>query len=210
MIESGIFPEGAIQLICGSAGDLLDHLDLPGRRRVHRLGGDGHEAQESPERSSSDTCASTWKRTRSTTRCSAPTPRRAREEFDLFVKEVATRDDGEGGAEVHRDPAHASCLSDDRRRHPGAHEATRRCKVGDPAVEGVRMGPLAGRAQVGEVGRASTLIARVARAGVRRSDDFDVVGADAAKGAFFPSLLFYCDGAVRDDASRTTSRRSVR
>ncbi len=27
MIESGIFPEGAIQLLCGSAGDLLDHLD---------------------------------------------------------------------------------------------------------------------------------------------------------------------------------------
>src|SRR6202162_442677 len=27
MIASGIFPEGAIQLLCGSAGDLLDHLD---------------------------------------------------------------------------------------------------------------------------------------------------------------------------------------
>src|SRR5690242_12788399 len=27
MIESRLFPEGSIQLICGSAGDLLDHLD---------------------------------------------------------------------------------------------------------------------------------------------------------------------------------------
>src|SRR3954470_11202438 len=27
MIESGLFPAGAIQLVCGSAGDLLDHLD---------------------------------------------------------------------------------------------------------------------------------------------------------------------------------------
>src|SRR5262245_19193500 len=27
MIDAGIFPEGAVQLICGSAGDLLDHLD---------------------------------------------------------------------------------------------------------------------------------------------------------------------------------------
>jgi len=27
MIDSRIFPEGAIQLLCGSAGDLLDHLD---------------------------------------------------------------------------------------------------------------------------------------------------------------------------------------
>ena len=28
MIESGIFPPGAVQLLCGSAGDLLDHLDM--------------------------------------------------------------------------------------------------------------------------------------------------------------------------------------
>src|SRR6266568_7203525 len=27
MIESRIFPDGAIQLVCGSAGDLIDHLD---------------------------------------------------------------------------------------------------------------------------------------------------------------------------------------
>src|SRR5690242_3594150 len=27
MIEAGLFPKGAIQLLCGSAGDLLDHLD---------------------------------------------------------------------------------------------------------------------------------------------------------------------------------------
>ena len=26
MIESGIFPEGSLQLICGGAGDLFDHL----------------------------------------------------------------------------------------------------------------------------------------------------------------------------------------
>ena len=27
MIEAGLFPPGAVQLLCGSAGDLLDHLD---------------------------------------------------------------------------------------------------------------------------------------------------------------------------------------
>ena len=27
MIASGLFPEGSVQLLCGSAGDLLDHLD---------------------------------------------------------------------------------------------------------------------------------------------------------------------------------------
>ena len=27
MVDSGLLPEGSLQLICGSAGDLLDHLD---------------------------------------------------------------------------------------------------------------------------------------------------------------------------------------
>lgn len=27
IVDSGLVPEGAISLICGSAGDLLDHLD---------------------------------------------------------------------------------------------------------------------------------------------------------------------------------------
>ena len=27
IIESGILPEGALQLICGSAGDILDHVN---------------------------------------------------------------------------------------------------------------------------------------------------------------------------------------
>ena len=54
MIESEILPEGALQLICGSAGDLLDHLDLPGRRRVHRLGGDRAASSRAPARSSSE------------------------------------------------------------------------------------------------------------------------------------------------------------
>ena len=64
-------------------------------------------------------------------------------------------------------------------------------KVGDPAVEGVRMGPLAGAAQVGEVQKSVDRIARVAERVFGRPDDYEVIGADRHKGAFFPTLLFY-------------------
>ncbi len=42
IVDSGLVPEGAISLICGSAGDLLDHLDsqdvvaFTGQRRPDR------------------------------------------------------------------------------------------------------------------------------------------------------------------------------
>ena len=73
MIESKIFPEGAIQLICGSAGDLLDHLDCAGLRGVHGIGLHRADAQENQEHRRTMRCASTWKPTRSTAPSWAPT-----------------------------------------------------------------------------------------------------------------------------------------
>jgi oxepin-CoA hydrolase/3-oxo-5,6-dehydrosuberyl-CoA semialdehyde dehydrogenase len=63
--------------------------------------------------------------------------------------------------------------------------------IGDPAVDGVRMGPLAGRGQVGEVQASVDAIARVTELVYGNKNEFDVVGADRLRGAFFPALLFY-------------------
>jgi oxepin-CoA hydrolase/3-oxo-5,6-dehydrosuberyl-CoA semialdehyde dehydrogenase len=53
------------------------------------------------------------------------------------------------------------------------------------------MGPLAGRGQVGEVRKSVDAIAKSAELAYGNLDDFNVVGADRMKGAFFPTLLFY-------------------
>jgi oxepin-CoA hydrolase/3-oxo-5,6-dehydrosuberyl-CoA semialdehyde dehydrogenase len=66
-------------------------------------------------------------------------------------------------------------------------------KIGDPSVDGVRMGPLAGRDQVKDVRKHAESIAHVTERVYGSFDDFDVVGADKKKGAFFPTLLFYSD-----------------
>jgi oxepin-CoA hydrolase / 3-oxo-5,6-dehydrosuberyl-CoA semialdehyde dehydrogenase len=63
--------------------------------------------------------------------------------------------------------------------------------IGDPAVDGVRMGPLAGRGQVGEVRKSVDAIARATELVYGNVDDYAVVGADRQRGAFFPPLLFY-------------------
>ena len=64
--------------------------------------------------------------------------------------------------------------------------------IGDPAVEGVRMGPLASRAQVHDVGAAAERI-RAAGELVFGGGDFAVVGADRERGAFFGPMLVLCD-----------------
>ena len=134
------------------------------------------------------------------------------EEFDLFIKEVVARDDDEGGAEVHRHPAHprararwsSDVIQALSKRLDGA-------TLGDPAVDGVRMGPLAEPRPGGRGAARASTRSRASRELVYGDlDDFEVVGADAAKGAFFPALLLYCDRSVRRGASRTTSRRSAR
>jgi oxepin-CoA hydrolase/3-oxo-5,6-dehydrosuberyl-CoA semialdehyde dehydrogenase len=53
------------------------------------------------------------------------------------------------------------------------------------------MGPLAGRSQVNEVRKSVDAIARSAELVFGNVDDFNVVGADRTRGAFFPALLFY-------------------
>jgi oxepin-CoA hydrolase/3-oxo-5,6-dehydrosuberyl-CoA semialdehyde dehydrogenase len=69
--------------------------------------------------------------------------------------------------------------------------------LGNPAVDGVRMGPLASRAQVGEVRGSAERIGATCERVYGDADRFDVVGADPAAGAFFPALLYYCEAPFR-------------
>ena len=43
----GLLPEGSLQLLCGSAGGLLDHLGAPGLGGLHRLGRTGGDPARS-------------------------------------------------------------------------------------------------------------------------------------------------------------------
>ncbi len=113
------------------------------------------------------------------------------EEFDLFIKEVAnemTTKAGQKCTAIRRTFVPENMLGD------VMAALTKRLdtiKLGDPAVDGVRMGPLAGRAQVSAVRESVERIAKVTEHVYGRYEDFDVVGADRMKGAFSPALLFY-------------------
>jgi oxepin-CoA hydrolase/3-oxo-5,6-dehydrosuberyl-CoA semialdehyde dehydrogenase len=190
MIESGIFPEGAVQLLCGSTGDLLDHLDcqsavaFTGSATTGKMLKSSKSVLDNNVRFNMEADSLNYSML-------GPDAAPGTAEFDLFIKEVVremTTKAGQKCTAIRRtlvpDSMLEAVMGALKKRLEGV-------TVGDPSVEGVRMGPLAGRGQVGEVRKSVDRIARGAELVYGNIDDFNVVGADKQKGAFFPTLLFY-------------------
>ncbi|MBC7896940.1 MAG: phenylacetic acid degradation bifunctional protein PaaZ [Cytophagaceae bacterium] len=192
MIESGIFPEGAIQLICGSAGDLLDHLTMQDAVAFTGSASTGHMLKAHPTVAAN---AVRFNMEADSLNCAimGPDALPGTEEFDLFIKEVTremTTKAGQKCTAIRRTIVPEGAMEDVIRA------LTKRLgdvKVGDPAVDGVKMGPLAGRPQVGEVHRSLDAIKGGAEVVFGGNDNFDIVGADRSKGAFFPITLLACN-----------------
>lgn len=191
MIESGIFPEGTLQLLCGSAGDLLSHLDCQDVVGFTGSAGTGKMLKESPavlgnnvrfnmEADSLNCCIL------------GPDAEPGTEEFDLFIKEVVREMTVKAGQKC---TAIRRTIVPERFVEDVMGALSKRLAgvtIGDPRVEGVRMGPLAGKAQVKEVAKAVEKIRAEAQLVAGGNDDFAVTGADRAKGAFYPVTLMAC------------------
>ena len=65
--------------------------------------------------------------------------------------------------------------------------------LGDPAVEGVRMGPLVGRDQAQDVRANVEQLAQECEIMYGGGEDFAIEGADNTSGTFFPATLLRCD-----------------
>ncbi|HEY4304564.1 MAG TPA: phenylacetic acid degradation bifunctional protein PaaZ [Gemmatimonadaceae bacterium] len=190
MIDSGILPDGAVQLLCGSTGDLLDNLDMQsavaftGSASTGKMLKSSKSIMDNNVRFNMEADSLNYSML-------GPDAGPGSPEFDLFIKEVVREMTTKAGQK---------CTAIRRTFVPeGMVEAVMQAlkkrldgvTVGDPSVEGVRMGPLAGRGQVGEVRKSVDAIARATELVYGNLDDYNVVGADRTKGAFFPALLFY-------------------
>ena len=196
MLSAGILPEGALQIICGGVGDLLDHLTCQDVVTFTGSAGTGRKLKSHP-RVVSESVRFNLEADSLNYCILGPDAAPGSDEFDLFVKEVVkemTVKAGQKCTAIRRTIVPEGMTEDVvgalSKRLAGA-------TLGDPARDGVRMGPLAGRAQVGEVRGNADQIGAACERVHGNPDRFEVVGADAAKGAFFPSLLYYCDAPFR-------------
>lgn len=194
IIDSGILPDGALQLICGSAGDLLDRLD--GQDAV---GFTGSASTARLLRAHPNVVAQSVRFTAEADSLNsavlAPSAAPGTPEFDLFVAEVVKEMTTKAGQK---------CTAIRRAFVPEPHlsaaaeaidAALAKVVVGDPSADGVGMGLLASRAQVEEVSAASAALGGVSTL-VRNA--CETVGIDRDRAFFAPPTLFQADDRWSD------------
>lgn len=111
-------------------------------------------------------------------------------EFDIFIKEIRkemTLKAGQRCTGVRRILVPEKYLSEVQK---AIEKALSQNKIGDPSVEGVRMGALINQKQVGRVLENLKKLAEKTTRILGDPDDFEVVGASRAAGAFLPPILF--------------------
>ncbi len=199
IIDSGILPEGALQLICGSTGDLLEHVDC---QDVVTLTGSASTGKKLRQLPSIVDNSVRFNMEADSLNCSilGPDANPKTAEFELFIKEVAkemTVKAGQKCTAIRRTIVPNNMISE-------VMEALKKrldsIKLGDPAVEGVRMGPLVSRGQVAEVKDTVLKLKDDAEIVYGDLDNFDILGGNREKGSFFPSTLLYCDNPFKNTA----------
>ncbi|WP_426189410.1 phenylacetic acid degradation bifunctional protein PaaZ [Massilia sp. DWR3-1-1] len=196
MIEqSGILPPGALQLVIGSTGDLLDRLRGDD---VVTFTGSADTALKLRTNPNLMRNSVPFTAEADSLNCAILAPDIAPDdpEFELFVKEVVREMTGKSGQKC---TAIRRVIVPENRVDALAERLRERLSkvvVGDPQAEGVRMGALASLDQQRDVAERLALLAAGNEVVFGAADGFHPVGDDVAGGAFFaPTLLLCRDGA---------------
>ncbi|MFN5385656.1 MAG: phenylacetic acid degradation bifunctional protein PaaZ [Bacteroidota bacterium] len=191
IIASGILPEGAFQLLCGSLGDMLEHVDC---QDVVTFTGSASTGMMLKNKSSIVSNAVRFNMEADSLNCSILGPEAApgTEEFALFVKEVVremTVKAGQKCTAIRRilvPEAYAEAVA------AAVKEKISSTVIGNPQAEGVRMGPLAGKEQVKDVREKVKQLMKSCDTLFGNPDAVQVKDADSEKGAFMSQVLLYC------------------
>ncbi len=185
---SGILPEGALQLICGSANGIFDHLEMQDVVTFTGSASTGKMLKSHP-RLVDQAIPFTMEADSLNAAILGLDAAPGTEEFDLFVKEVRkeiTVKCGQKCTAVRRILVPEKYLSDVQE---ALVKALGQTAIGDPRNEKVRMGSLAGKAQREDVLAALNELKKESEI-VFGNDALNLIEAEDSKGAFMsPTLL---------------------
>lgn len=192
IITSKLLPEGSLQLVSGFGRGIIDHVTNQDVVTFTGSAATGMKLKAMPHITQNSVPfnleADSLNATMLGEDASPGTP-----EFDLFIK--ATR------AEI-TVKAGQKCTAIRRILVPEKYidavqtelsKQLAKTTIGDPSAEGVRMGSLASQLQVDRVRQNVALLMKEQRIVYGDMDNFEVVGADKNKGAFFSPILFRND-----------------
>ncbi len=198
MLQSGLLPDGALQLVVGGTGDLLNRLE---ENDLVTFTGSADTAAQLRTHPNLVRRSVPFNAEADSLNCAilGPDAVPGTEEFDLFVKEVAREMTVKAGQK---------CTAIRRAIVPRPHlqavaEALKKrlaaVVVGDPAVEGVKMGALAAHAQQADVAQRVALLAAGNTVLCGSGDGFAPRGEGVAAGAFFAPTLLLCERPMSTD-----------
>ncbi|GAB2459481.1 phenylacetic acid degradation bifunctional protein PaaZ [Jatrophihabitans fulvus] len=196
IIESGLLPEGSLQFVSGSAGDLLDHL---GEQDLLGFTGSASTAQRLRTHPNVVARSVRFNAEADSLNMSVLGPDAApgTPAFDRYVKQLVTEMTTKAGQKctaIRRAFVPADRLDDVAEAVSARLE---RVVVGNPADESVRMGALASLEQREEVRRSLKALESSGSIVFGDPERVDVVGADAERGAFISPVLVRADDARR-------------
>ena len=196
IVGSGILPEGSLQLLCGSAGDLLDHL---GEQDLLSFTGSASTARQLRSHPNVVARAVRFNAEADSLNCSilGPDATPGTPEFDLYVRQLVTEMTVKAGQKctaIRRAFVPAPLLD---AVIDAAAARLEKIVIGNPADESVRMGALASLEQREEVRRSLKSLESAGQLVFGDPDHVQVTGADADHGAFISPLLVRCDDASR-------------
>jgi oxepin-CoA hydrolase/3-oxo-5,6-dehydrosuberyl-CoA semialdehyde dehydrogenase len=197
--QSGILPKGALQLVIGSTGDLLDRLDVAD---VVTFTGSADTAAKLRVNANLVRNSIPFNAEADSLNCAilADDVTPDDEEFDLFVKEVVREMTVKAGQK---------CTAIRRAIVPRKHldavaekikARLAKVVVGDPSVEGVKMGALASKSQQTDVAERVALLRQSAELVCGGEINFSLVGEGVANGAFFQPTLLLCQKPMSTDS----------
>lgn len=192
IIDSKILPEGALQLVSGFGRGIIDHVTSQDVVTFTGSAFTGRKLKAHP-RLLEESVPFNLEADSLNAMVLGKKAEPGTEEFDLFVKEVTkeiTIKAGQKCTAVRRILVPENFIEEVQK---GVSARLASTTIGDPKVEGVRMGSLATRLQVDRVRENVELLAKSQKIVYGNMDQFDVVGADKDKGAFFSPILFLND-----------------
>ena len=189
IVDAKILPEGALQLICGSARGILktvtsqDVVTFTGSASTGRM-------LKSHENIINESVPFNMEADSLNCCVLGEDVNPGDIEFDIFIKEVQremTVKAGQKCTAIRRIIVPANKVEDVQ---IALGKRLAKTTIGDPSVEGVRMGSLAGLEQREEVKEKVLELAKSQEIVFGDLNNFDVVGADKEKGAFLSPILF--------------------
>ena len=189
VIATNILPEGSLQLICGSANGILDYVcsedivTFTGSASTGKILKSHAKIIEEavPFNMEADSLNASI-----LGKDAVP----GTEEFNLYIKEVLkemTVKAGQKCTAVRRIIVPEELIEDVQK---ALSEKLSKVTIGDPSVEGVRMGALAGTPQVMEVSQKVEQLVQSQSIVYGDLENFEVVGANKNRGAFISPILF--------------------